>query len=109
MAIKFNSKEKKQENKKSSAIQVEPLPVDSVQVFHVREWENGVTFDLCLNHVISIYGCRLAATKDGNAFVSLPSRKGKDGKWYSYVFIKLDEDTNDRICQAVIDALNGEN
>ena len=30
MAIKFNSKEKKQESKKSSAIQVEPLPVDSM-------------------------------------------------------------------------------
>lgn len=106
MAIKFN-KESKNETKKNT-LSLDTLPVSDVQVFHVKEWDNGVTFDLCLNHVLCIYGCRLASTKEGNAFVSMPSRKGSNNRWYSYVYIKLDEATNDRICQAVIDALHAE-
>jgi DNA-binding cell septation regulator SpoVG len=37
-----------------------------------------------------IYGCRFVEGKNGD-FVSFPSYKGSDGKYYSHAYIKLDE------------------
>lgn len=77
-------------------------------VGNVREWTNGgVTFDLTLNGELTIYGCRLAAKADGEAFVSLPSRKGNDGKYYKHLYLKFSDQDQDKICQRVLDALNG--
>lgn len=54
--------------------------------------DGGVVFDMQVNGV-SIYGCRVIESKNGD-FISFPSYKGSDGKYYSHVWVKLsDEDT----------------
>lgn len=60
----------------------------SIQVANVKEWnDDNITFTLIVNGV-SIYGCRIVEGKNGD-FVSFPSRKGNDGKYYSHAYIKL--------------------
>ena len=42
-----------------------------------------ISFDLLINGTW-IYGCKVQTVKaTGEAFVSWPSRQGKDGKWYA--------------------------
>ncbi len=62
--------------------------VKAIGVSRVKEFTNGdITFDLVVNDV-SIYGCKIVEGKNGD-FVSFPSRKGKNGKYYSYAYVKL--------------------
>ena len=77
----------------------EELKIDSFSIGRVHQFDNGgVTFDMTLNG-ISIYGCRVIETKDGD-FIGLPQRKGNDGKWYSIVWAKFSEaDTKDILAE----------
>ena len=60
--------------------------------------DGGVVFDMQVNGV-SIYGCRVIESKKGD-FVSFPSYKGSDGKYYSHAWVKLsDEDTKSIVKQ----------
>lgn len=60
-------------------------------VTRAHQFDDGaITFDMIINEV-SIYGCRLVDGKNGK-FVSFPSRKGKDGNYYSHAFYKLTND-----------------
>lgn len=70
------------------------LKIDTFKVIKVRLLPSGaVSFDMELNG-ITIYGCFVNSTKDGHDFISLPQRKGNDGKFYSIVFARFsDEDT----------------
>ena len=75
---------------KAKSNKVEELKIDSFSVNRVHQFDNGgVTFDMTVNG-ISIYGCRVVETKDGD-FIGLPQRKGNDGKWYSIVWAKFSE------------------
>ena len=68
----------------------ETFKIDSFSVNRVHQFDNGgVIFDMTVNG-ISIYGCRVVETKDGD-FIGLPQRKGNDGKWYSIVWTKFSE------------------
>lgn len=71
------------------------LKIDSFSILRVHQFDNGgVSFDMTVND-ISIYGCRVVETKDGD-FIALPQRKGNDGKYYSIVWAKFSEqDTKD--------------
>ena len=71
------------------------LKIDSFSVNRVHLFDNGgITFDMTING-ISIYGCRVVETKDGE-YIELPQRKGNDGKWYSIVWARFsEEDTID--------------
>lgn len=71
----------------------------TIEVTRAYQFEDGnVTFDMVVNDV-TIYGCKIATGKNGD-FVSFPSRKGKDGKYYSYAKVTLTEDeTKDIISQ----------
>lgn len=72
----------------------ECLKIDSFSVNRVHHYEFGVFFDMTING-ITIYGCRVIETKDGD-FIALPQRKGNDGKYYSIVWAKFSEtDTKD--------------
>ena len=84
---------------KAKSSKGEELKIDSFSVNRVHQFENGgVVFDMALNG-ISIYGCRVIETKDGD-FIGLPQRKGKDGKWYSIVWAKFSEtDTKDILAE----------
>ena len=70
-----------------------------IKVLKAHQFDNGViTFDMEVNGV-TIYCNTLREGKNGQ-FVSFPSRKGKDDKYYSYAYIKLSEDdTKDIIAQ----------
>lgn len=63
----------------------------NITVTRAHQFDDGaITFDMEINEV-KIYGCRLVDGKNGK-FVSFPSRKGKDGNYYSYAFYKLTND-----------------
>lgn len=72
------------ENKEASA----PV-VNDLKVLRAKEYQDNVFMDLKINGV-TIYGCRFVEGSKGN-FVSFPSHKGKDGKYYNYAYIKLDD------------------
>lgn len=57
-----------------------------------------VYFDVVINGV-TIYGCKVIEGKNGD-FISFPSHKGKDDKYYNYAYVKLsDEDTSEIVKQ----------
>lgn len=49
--------------------------------------DGNIVFDMIVNDV-TIYGCRLLEGKNG-MFVSFPSRKGKDDKYYNSAYVGL--------------------
>lgn len=57
------------------------------KVTRANQVENTVYFDVVINGV-TIYGCKVIEGKNGD-FVSFPSHKGKDGKYYNHAYIKL--------------------
>lgn len=63
-----------------------------VVVKRAKQFDDGsIIVDLIVNDV-TIYGCRLIEKKEGGVFVSFPSRKGKDGKYYNIAYVKLTEE-----------------
>lgn len=64
-------------------------PPITFEVKRSKIWSNGgVTADVEINGV-TIYGCRVVEGANED-FLSFPSRKGNDGKYYSYAYIHLD-------------------
>lgn len=80
----------KKSNKKVESKEVETLEVTDWEVLQARETKNGfVFFNLKLNG-ITIYGCKVIEGKDGD-FISFPSYKGTDDRYYSHVYARLDD------------------
>lgn len=77
----------------------ECLKISSFSVIRARVLDSGsVVADLKINGII-IYGCFVVETEKGD-FISLPQRKGSDGKYYSIVWAKLSkQDTEDIIAE----------
>lgn len=94
------AKKGKAESKKT----VECGNVESFEVLKATQYSWGVGFNMILNGV-TIYNCAVAETKDGNFFISFPSRKGTDGKWYSYVYFRFSEIDQNAILAAVSEKL----
>lgn len=63
--------------------------VNDLKVLRAKEYKDTVFCDLEINGV-KIYGCRYVEGKNGD-FISFPSYKGKDGKYYSHCYIDLDD------------------
>lgn len=82
---------RRSENKEAKSAQTEAAKIYSCEVIRAKEYKDTVFFDVNINGV-SIYGCRFVEGKNGD-FVSFPSYKGSDGKYYSHAYIKLDEAT----------------
>ena len=62
-----------------------------IKVTRGHVFDDGtVAFDMEVNGV-SIYNSILREGKNGQ-FVSFPSRRGKDGEYYSHCFVKLSEE-----------------
>ena len=90
---KMNIKTKKAEKKVEAAN-------NEIKVTRAHQFEDGaVAIDLEVNGV-SIYNATLREGKNG-MFVSFPSRKGKDGKYYSHVYVKFSEDDVKNIVEQV--------
>lgn len=73
----------------------EKVEVFKVKVLRANEFtdKNGndtTFFDMEVNGV-KIFGCRFMTGKNGD-FVSFPSQKGKDGKYYNHAWVDLPSD-----------------
>ena len=62
----------------------------NAKVVRANQVEDLVYFDVEINGV-TIYGCKVVEGKNGD-FISFPSHKGKDGKYYNHAYIKLSDD-----------------
>lgn len=96
MATKFEARGKKYQ----SGFQASEGVVSEFEVKNARQFDWGTTFTLILNGV-EIHGCKVAERKDGHSFISFPSYKGKDSKWYSYVYFRFSEADTDAILNEV--------
>ena len=95
-------------NKKGKKTQEAAAPI-KWSVSNMRAWDDGgVTFALNLEvaskRLVTIYGCRIAEGKEGS-FISFPSRKGKDGKYYSHAYVRLTEEEQEEIIEEVTKTL----
>lgn len=66
-----------------------------IEVTRAHEFKSGdISFDMKVNGV-TIYNCTYMneSAKVKKPFVSFPSRKGSDDKYYSYVWFKISDDT----------------
>ena len=94
MALKKKSNTEKGNN--------ENLELFDAQVLRAKEYDSGICVDLILNGV-KIYGCWYRTYEDRQhpgdekAFIAFPSRKGNDGKYYSYAYIKISDEWLEKI------------
>ena len=79
-----------------------------LDVRHVMQFDdNGIQFALDIHvgdRLITIYNCRIREAADVN-FISFPSRKGKDGKYYSWAYVQLTQEEQDRVIDLVVKEL----
>ena len=73
------------------------------KVTRANQVENTVYFDVVINGV-TIYGCKVIEGKNGD-FISFPSHKGKDGKYYNHAYVKLSDDDTAGIVKQVEEML----
>ena len=78
---------RRSENKEAQAAKEEAVKIYNLEVKRAKEYKNTVFFDVDINGVM-IYGCRFVEGKNGD-FVSFPSYKGSDDKYYNHCWIKL--------------------
>ena len=62
----------------------------NAKVVRANQVDDLVFFDVEINGV-TIYGCKVVEGKNGD-FISFPSHKGKDGKYYNHAYIKLTDE-----------------
>lgn len=90
--------------KKKATAQKECGKVESFEILRAVNYDWGTSFNMVLNGV-TIYNCTVAETKEGKFFISFPSRKGSDGKYYSYVYFRFSDEDMDKILTAVYEKL----
>lgn len=84
--------------------EINEINVLNFEVSRVNQYKDTVFFDLTING-IKIYGCTVVEGKKGD-FISFPSKKGKDGKWYSIVYARLSANDQNIILAEVEKQLN---
>lgn len=78
--------------------------IDTFEIDRVRETRAGIFFSLTINGV-TINNCRIAEYKK-KTFISLPSYKGSDDKYYNVVWFKFSPADQDTIINEVYDELD---
>ena len=79
---------------------------DDFTVDRVTELDSGaVFFDLTIGG-FKFYSLTVVNGKNGD-FISEASRKGKDGKYYKWYYLNLDDETQEKIIDAVFSKLDG--
>lgn len=71
--------------------------VDRVHVFE----DGSVTFNMIVDNYVRVYGLRIYDGKDGKPFISFPSRKGKDDKYWNHVYCPLSAEDVEEIAKKV--------
>lgn len=79
--------------------------IEKYDVSHVRNTSAGVFFTLWLNGV-TINNCKVVEQQGKKDFISLPSYKGNDGKWYSTVWFKFKPEDEEAIIALIEKMLN---
>ena len=59
--------------------------VQDLEVLRAKEFRGNYFVELKVNGV-TIYGCRYVEGSKGD-FISFPSKKGKDGKYYNHCYV----------------------
>ena len=77
--------------------------VINAEVTRVNQVNDTVFFDMVVNGV-TIYGCKVFEGSRGD-FISFPSHKGKDGKYYNHAWVKLSDDDSQKIIAQVEEKL----
>lgn len=98
---------RERQRKSNTQAEKQYLKVDSFKIRRANEYDKTGTifFDLEING-LTVYGCTVAKRKtDDSEFISFPSRKGADGKYYSIVYAALTQEDQDKIIDAVYDLL----
>lgn len=94
----MNTKGKSKKDKNEApCIEIRTLEVKNVRVVGKDDY---VFMTLVINGV-TVNNCSVKQTKDGEDFVSFPSYKGSDGKWYSTVYCKLSDEDSTKILEEV--------
>lgn len=75
----------------------------SAKVTRANQVNDTVFFDMEING-ISVYGLKVVEGSNGD-FISWPSHKGKDGKYYNYVWCKLSDEQQKEIIHQVEEML----
>ena len=98
---------KKTAEKKAEEKERTYLDLQSFEVLRAREGQAGrVWVDLKLNG-ISIYGFQVVPHKDGSGeWLSWPSYKGSDGKYYNNAFAFFRSEDEKALLQAIQDKLD---
>lgn len=78
--------------------------ITEFEVSHVHEFEDsfgetGYYFTLDLGF-ITIYSMQALMNKDGDYYITFPSRKGKDGEWYKTGYIE-----NSALTDSIVEAI----
>lgn len=78
--------------------------ITDFEVSHVHEFEDsfgetGYYFTLDLGF-ITIYSMQALMNKDGDYYITFPSRKGKDGDWYKTGYIE-----NSALTDSIVEAI----
>lgn len=92
---------KKPEDKNSNQKSI----LKDYSVDHVKmDSKDRVRFALTVNGV-TVYGCNVVEGNNGD-FISFPSYKGKDGKYYNHAYIPLTDKEQEHILLDVEKELN---
>jgi DNA-binding cell septation regulator SpoVG len=75
----------------------------NAKVTRANQVGDTVFFDMEVNGV-TIYGCKVVEGSKGD-FISFPSHKGKDGKYYNHAWVKLTDEQSKEIIAQVEEAL----
>lgn len=72
----------------------------TVERVHVFE-DGSVTFNMIVDNFVHVYGLRIYDGKYGKPFISFPSRKGKDDKYWNHVYCPLSPEDVENIAKQV--------
>lgn len=87
--------------KRNQQTQDHKLTVTRVHQFD--DWT--VTFNMQIDGFVDVYGCRIYDGSDGKPFISFPSRKGNDGKYWNHVYAKLSEEQVEDLAKQIEEKL----
>ncbi len=86
------------ENKNTNREELPCLLLDNYKVLRARTSKGGIVMADVVINGLTVYGMKILANKStGEAFLSWPSQKGQDGKYYSIVWAKLADSDQEKI------------
>lgn len=81
------------------------IKLDDITITRAFAFDNGnVAFDMKYQGMM-LYRLTVVETKDGHQFISFPSYE-RDGKWYSFYYMPLSEEDQEKIIDMVFDCID---